>query len=333
MVKLISENRYEEMMRKVVEPGLAAMRETMDMPLAGGGTLHAEVYNRFDARKAVVMVHGYTESCEKYREMVWYFVSAGYSVFVMDQRGHGQSVRALEDTSITHVERFDQYLEDLAQFMDQVVRPRMGDAPLYLFAHSMGGAVGALALMEHPQWFKRAVLNAPMIKAATGGTPAWAAEAMARTFCLLGKGKERAFVGHPFDPAKEDFEGSHATSRARFDYYQNKRVQTPHLQNCSPTYMWLREAIGVTRRLLRAENTAKIETPLLLIQAGRDSAVCLPEQAQFVEKVSGARIMKIDSAKHEIYLAHNELLGPYLQAIFAFFEEADQEGDKNSNQA
>jgi len=328
MIKLIAEKKYDELMRGVVEPGLDAMREEIEMPLEGGGTMHAEVYNRYDAKKAVVILHGYTESAEKFREMSWYYVSAGYSVFAVDHRGHGQSVREIEDTSITHVDCFDQYLRDLEQFMDGVVRPRMGDAPLYLYAHSMGGAVGVLALMEHPEWFARAVLNAPMIKAVTGGVPAWMAETIARVMCMLGKGRERAFVGHPFDPARETFEGSHATSRARYDYYQAKRVATAHLQNCSPTYAWLREAIGVTRRLLDEKNAKKIKTPLLLIQAGRDSTVCLPEQEQFVGMVPGARLLRLDEAKHEIYLAHDALLKDYLEAVLGFFAGADQNVDK-----
>ena len=110
MVKLISEKNYEQMMRTVVEPGLAAMREEVNMPLVSGGTLHAEVYNRYDAKKAVVILHGYTECAEKFRELFWYFIQAGYSVFAMDHRGHGYSVREIEDLSVTHVDDFNQYL-------------------------------------------------------------------------------------------------------------------------------------------------------------------------------------------------------------------------------
>ena len=233
MIKLIPEKNYEQMMRTVVEPGLAAMREEIDMPLSTGGTMHAEVYNRLDARRAVVILHGYTESAEKFREMAWYFVSDGYSVFAMDHRGHGRSVREVEDKSVTHVDRFADYVRDLGEFMDAVVRPHMGDAPLCLYAHSMGGAIGALALMEHPDWFERAVLTAPMIAPVTKPLPPFAAKAMASVFCRLGKGRERAFVGKPFDPASETFERSHDTSRARYDYYQKKlghnRKKNTHL--------------------------------------------------------------------------------------------------------
>ena len=68
-----------------------------------------------------MILHGYTESAEKYREMMWYFLQGGYSVFAMDLRGHGRSVREVEDTSITHVDRFSDYLRDLEEFMQKVV--------------------------------------------------------------------------------------------------------------------------------------------------------------------------------------------------------------------
>lgn len=320
MAKLIGEKNYDKLMRTVVEPGLQAMREEIDMPLADGGTLHAEVYNRYDAHRAVVILHGYTESAEKFREMAWYLINAGYSVFAMDQRGHGRSVRAVEDTSITHVDRFGDYLSDLEQFMDQVVRPRMGDAPLYLLAHSMGGAVGALALMEHPDWFARAVLTSPMIAAVTKPLPFPAAMATAKLGCRMGKAKQRAFVGKPFDPERETLETSCSTSLARFSYYKEKRMRNPHLQNCSPTYGWLKEALGVTAVLLDPENAKKIKTPLLLCQAKQEYIVGLEEQDRFVAMVEGAQ-KRVFDGRHELYLSDDAVLGEYLDALLEFYAQ------------
>jgi len=318
MVKLIPEAKYEKMMRTVVEPGLAAMREEIDMPLAGGGTMHAEVYNRYDAKAGVVLLHGYTESAEKLRELTWYLLSVGYSVFAMDHRGHGRSVREVEDLSVTHVDRFSDYLHDLEQFMGQVVTPRMGGRPLYLFGHSMGGALAAFALIEHPEWFARAVLNAPMIAPVTAPLARPLAHLMGMIFCLLGKGKERAFVGKPFDPAREKFETSFITSRARFDYYQHKRNTRKELQNCSPTYSWVREVAGVTEPLLH--RAGMIRVPVLLCQSMQDTIVKLPEQERFIKKVPDGKLVKFDT-KHEIYSAHDEVLGEYVNTVIGFFDE------------
>ena len=324
MVKLIREEQFEKMMRTVVEPGLAAMREEIDMPLSGGGVLHAEVYNRLDARQAVVLLHGYTESAEKFREMAWYFVHAGYSVFTYDHRGHGRSVRAVDDTSITHVERFDDYVHDLEEFMEKVVEPRMRGGRLCLYAHSMGGAVGAMALMRHPDWFDRAVLTAPMIAPSSAPYPRFVGEAIAWVMCALGKGKERAFIGKPFDPERETFELSCSTGRARFEYYQKKRVSQKHLQNCAPTYRWVKEAVGVTRTLLNKENNLRIKTPVLLCQAGLDSIVCLPEQRRFVEQTPGATLRVFETAKHEIYNSDDAVMREYVPAVIGFLDGEEQ---------
>ena len=266
-----------------------------------------------------MIVHGYTESAEKFREMTWYLLHEGFSVFAVDHRGHAQSLRQVEDTSITHVDKFDDYVDDLDAFIEKIVLPRMKGLPLCILGHSMGGAVTALELMRHPERFKKAVLNAPMIAAVSEPFPRKGAALMGALMCLLGKGKERAFVGKPFDPAREKFDTSHMTSRARFDYYQKKRCARKELQNCSPSYSWVREGMGVTDRLLKTKNTDKIKTPVLLCQAERDSIVCLPEQNQFVEQVQNALLVSFD-AKHEIYSSEDSVLEGYYNTIVDFLK-------------
>jgi len=288
------------------------------MPLSSGGTMHCEVYNRLDAKRAIVIAHGYTESAEKFRELTWYFINSGFSVFAMDHRGHGRSVREFEDTSVTHVDRFGDYLRDLEEFMEKIVAPRAAGQKLCLFGHSMGGAVAAFALIEHPEWFSRAVLNAPMIAPITKPLPRLMAYLMGHVFCLMGKGKARAFVGKPFDPEREKFETSHMTSRARFDYYQHKRNTRKELQNCSPTYSWVREAAGVTEPLLH--RAQMIRVPVMLCQAMQDTIVKLPEQEQFIKKVPDGKLVKFDT-RHEIYSAHDEVLGEYVNAVVGFLSE------------
>lgn len=317
-MNLIREEEYMKTMREVVEPELAKHREDVYLDVKGG-RYHAEVYEQKDARRAIVIVHGYTESAEKFREMAWYLLGEGFSVFMVDHRGHGLSLREVEDPSITHVDRFEDYVDDLDAFIDQIVLPRTKGLPLMLYAHSMGGAVAALELMRHPNRFARAVLNAPMIAAVSKPFPRRGAKLLGTTMCLLGKGKERAFVGKPFDPKREKFETSHMMSRARFDYYKEKRVRNRHLQNSSPSYSWIREGMGVTDTLLKPGNAEKIKTPLLLCQAERDSIVCLPEQNRFVSMVKGARLVSFDS-KHEIYSSAEDVLRQYYDTVLGFLK-------------
>ena len=318
MFELIREENYEKTMLEVVEPQLADMREDVYISVKGG-TYHAEVYENKNAERAMVIVHGYTESAEKFREMTWYLLQEGFSVFAVDHRGHAQSLRQVEDASITHVDKFDDYVDDLDAFIEQIVLPRTKGMELCILGHSMGGAVTALEIMRHPDRFAKAVHNAPMIAAVSEPFPRQGAAILGALMCLLGKGKERAFVGKPFDPKLEKFDTSHMTSPARFAYYQKKRCARKELQNCSPSYSWVREGMAVTDRLLKKKNTDKIKTPVLLCQAARDSIVCLPEQNRFVGQVRGARLVSFD-AKHEIYSSEDRVLKEYYKTVIGFLK-------------
>ena len=171
MFELISETEYRETMENTVEPQLAAIREELSMPLEDGGVLHAELYEQQSATRAVIVLHGYTESGEKFREMTWYFLQSGFNVYAIDHRGHGKSARSVEETWLTHVDHFSDYVNDLEAFMEHVVLPRTKNLPLCLYAHSMGGAVGGMTLQRHPKRFARAVLTAPMIAPSSAPFP------------------------------------------------------------------------------------------------------------------------------------------------------------------
>ena len=317
MINLIREEEYPLVMRDIVEPVLSEIREDVYIDVKGG-KYHAEVYEDENAERAIVIVHGYTESAEKFREMTWYLLDAGFSVFAIDHRGHAQSLRQVADTSITHVDKFDDYVDDLDAFIEQVVLPRTKGLPLCILGHSMGGAVTALELMRHPERFARAVLNAPMIAAVSEPFPRKGAQLLGAVMCLLGKAKERAFVGKPFDPAREKFETSLITSRARFEYYQRKRCARKELQNCSPTYSWVREAAGVTEPLVH--RAGLIRVPVLLCQAMQETIVKTAEQNAFISKVPDGKLARFDT-KHEIYSAHDELLGDYVNKVIDFLNE------------
>ena len=44
---------------------------------------------------------------------------------------------------------YQEYVKDLHVFVDGIVKKRSKSGELYLFAHSMGGAIGALFLEEY----------------------------------------------------------------------------------------------------------------------------------------------------------------------------------------
>ena len=317
----VSETNYAQTMETVVEPFLAAIRTKTTFPSFDGAEIGYEAYPAENAVGTVVIVHGYTESAEKFREMSYYYLMMGLNVFAIDNRGHGNSFRRNpDDPQTVTVGRFEDYVEDLQTFVTTVVKPAYPDLPLYVYAHSMGGAITVQHLQTYPGVFERAILSAPMIMPHMP-LPIPAAKALADTFILLGKGDERVFVFHGFNP-DATYENSNDTSKARFDYYHAKRLANPLLQTASASYRWVAEAAKVTKKNLDPKRNAKIQIPVLLFQPEEDHSVVSEKEDVFIAMVRFGRIVKLRGCRHEIYASVDDTLLKYLQAIEAFLLDA-----------
>ena len=216
MEQFICENNYLQEMQDTVLPYLAARRKEEMLPSFDGKLLHVLTFRADTPHADAVIVHGFTESAEKYHEVVYYLLVSGMNVTIYDQRGHGKSYRAVEKTSLTHIEHFEEYVMDLEVIVRRI--KEQSNLPTYLIGHSMGGAVSALYLEKHPTDFDKAVLLSPMIAPATGSTPAWVAKAICRTAILFGKSRKRVFVSTDY-PGYEKFEDACSSSEIRFQYY------------------------------------------------------------------------------------------------------------------
>lgn len=334
-VECLAEDTLEARMETEVEPFLAgicvrgrmktekpAPEEKCAAPVEG---LYYELYPRDCPRGTIVISYGFTESCLKYHELIYYFYKEGYQIAVMDHRGHGKSLREVEDTTIVHIELFSRYVKDLHRFVHTVVKPLSQEKPLYLYAHSMGGCIGAFYLEQYPEDFTKAVLNAPMLGLKLGACPAWAARVLCDLKVMKGEGRERLFTQSPFDP-EEPFEECSASSRARHACYLKRRREDPDYQTSSASYFWGKEAINAGNFVISRRQAEKVKIPVLLFQAEQDSLVKPGAQKKFISRIKDGRLMLVPGVRHEIYRAPNEVLAPYLEEIFLFYE-----GDKKGS--
>lgn len=315
MIDFISEADYARRMRDEVMPFLASRRRDETVPGWDGSPVHVACFAAEDAKGALLLSHGFTDSCEKFHELTYYFLRAGLDVFVPDHRGHGRSARAVDDLTLTHVDHFAEYVDDLDCVVDQLIDK---SNPLFLFGHSMGGAIAALAMERHPDRFCKAVLSSPMLAPASAGLPAPLVRALFRVLCLCGQAKKRAFISSPY-PGFETFEDGFKTSRERFDEYEALKSTTPHLQNYSPTCRWVFESLGVRRQILKKGAPERVETPVLLFSADGDPLVLREPQEEFIRRLPHGRFVAVANAKHELYGSEDAVLRPYLDEIFAFF--------------
>ena len=322
-VKCLPEDILEQKMEEEAEPFLQRIRVSGMMKTTENKGLYYELYPQENAKGTIVVSYGFTESCLKYYELLYYFYREGYQAAIMDHRGHGRSMREVEDMTVVHVELFSRYVKDLHHFVEKKVKPMADGKPLYLFAHSMGGCIGTFYLEQYPDDFKRAVLTAPMLGVKLGGCPAWAARVLCDMEVFRGKGTERLFTQSAFDP-DESFAECSASSEARHAWYMKKRREDENYQTSSGSYYWGKEAINAGEFVVSRKQAEKVKASVLLFQAEYDSLVKPEPQDRFISRIADGRLVFVPGVRHEIYRAPNEVLQPYLEEIFRFYEGADQ---------
>lgn len=319
---ILEEKTYFSTMEQKVLPYLTQRKTVLWMEREPGKRLYCLRYLADDAAGTVIISHGFTETAEKYQEVIWYFLRHNYNVYIPEHCGHGNSYRLTEDLSLVHVDSWRRYVSDLLAVARSAAKEQEG-LPLYLFAHSMGGGVAAAALAKQTKLFKRAVLSSPMIRPLTAGVPWPAARILASLLSRLGRADQYVPGGHAFD-GKETFEDSASTCRVRFEFYQRRRNEEPLYQMNSPSCGWLREAARLNQYLMR-DGWSRIETPLLIVQAENDGFVCNAQQERFAKKVNhngktSAKLIHMPGTKHEIYLSSSQVLERYWGEIFAFLK-------------
>lgn len=204
------------------------------------------------ARGTVLLFQGRTEYAEKYGEAAARFAARGLSTLAIDWRGQGLSDRLLPEPTLGHVHRFEDYQRDVAALVAAL--PGLGvEAPFFLLAHSMGGAIGLRAVMEGLP-VRGAVFSAPMWDINMTPIKRAAARAVGHAAAFLGQ-------AHRFAPGTSaranyvqaaPFEGNELTGDAGiFARLQDHLDRQPDLTLGGPSVHWVMEALSECADLAR----------------------------------------------------------------------------------
>lgn len=316
IISLVDEKNYAEVMQREIEPFLAEIRTDGFFSSFDGNNIHYEAHTIDDAKGTVVIVHGFTEFAEKFREMAYYFVKNGYNAFALDNRGHGHSYRMKGSTETVRVNKFSDYIDDLNTFVNKIVKPHNANLPLYVFSHSMGGGIAARYIQVHNETFEKAILSSPMICAQTGA-PVPLAKVLMKSISSLGM-KNISVPGMCKFKPDATYENSSDTCKERFEYFLTKRRNNECYRTAGPSFGWVNEALKLTDNLLDDNNCRNIKSKVLIFQPESDNRVISSYQNTFADKLSDAQLVCVPGSKHEIFGTTNDVLQGYLDKIFDF---------------
>lgn len=279
--------------------------------------IYYEYFLAENARGAVVIVHGLSEFTQKYHEFAGYLLNQGYHVFLYDQRGHGRSGRQTDRLDLIHVDQFTDYAKDLELFLQTVVRPAT-ELPLYLYAHSMGGAVSALYLAKHPDTFVKAVMSAPMIMPIFGDVPLFFAQMGLGMYLLISNRKAPFWGTKEFDPNFK-FENSHDKSRARFDRNMRLRLANPCYCTTPISMQWAYKSLFLGGKFTSKGFIRKLRTPILMLSGDHDTVVNTDYQAKFAEKYHLCRRVVMAGATHSMLLGEQQTIYDHVKQVLDHF--------------
>lgn len=94
-------------------------------------------------RAVVVISHGFNAHSGQYQWVAEQFVAKGLAVYALDHRGRGKS-----DGERYYVEKFEDYIDDLAQFITLVKAEQPG-MKVFLLGHSAGGVISCVYTLDH----------------------------------------------------------------------------------------------------------------------------------------------------------------------------------------
>lgn len=302
-----------------IEARLEACRNSGFFDAFDGKKIYYEYYLAEGSHASVIIVHGLSEFSRKYYEMATYFLNQGYNVFLFDQRCHGFSDRLTDQIDLIHVDRFSDYVADLERYIDTVVLPTE-QKPLYIYSHSMGGAVTALYLAKHPGMIQKAVLLAPLVEPQVGKVSPTAARISIRISVILRGAKKKFPFSQEFKP-DHPHRPSAEPSKNRFYHNLNMRRNEPRYRSTPMTLGWIDQALRLKSILLSPSVAGAIQTPMLLLSAERDSVVVNKAQRQFADRCPACHMEVMADTNHSLLTGSLETMTTVITRTLDFYRD------------
>jgi lysophospholipase len=277
------------------------------------------------ARHAVLILNGRTEFMEKYNETVTDLNRRGFDVYSFDWRGQGLSTRLLPDRHKGYIRTYDDYLEDLELFVDQIVK-RKTRSHLIVLAHSMGAHIAIRFLYDHPDVFNRAVLVSPMIDILPSPLVRSIVRFVTRRKIKTGSDRTYVFGSGGYNSRNLSFKGNRLTSDpVRFMDQKREIGKNPDLALGGLTYGWLAATFESIDILKKPGYAGKIKVPVLVVSAGSDKVIAVKAQKNFCSAMANCQYIVIPNARHEILKETDSIRSDFWDAFDRFTRSTDQD--------
>ena len=243
-------------------------------------------YRHFPAeteKARLVIAHGLGEHSGRYGNVIERLLPRGFSVWLPDHRGHGQS-----EGKRGHVLNFMQYLTDLKSMLELAREGLPGDRKCFLLGHSLGGLIAIYFAQRFDELIDGVVASSPALGMVIE-VPA-AKKILGSFMSYLWPSLT---LGNELDPGNISHDQD-VVSAYQNDPLVHDRVSARFFTE----FMAAMETVD--------QQVSSLKVPILMQVAGNDHLVNARAATQFFEKVAAPdkTLHVYDGLYHEIY---NEL--------------------------
>lgn len=219
-------------------------------------------------RATLIIAHGLGESRPQWLDQIKTFVDEGYDVFIYEHQGQAHSDRKVSNPNKVYVEKFEDYENDLHEFIHQAVKPR-ASGPVYGVGFSLGGLVSTANAIKNPQDIEALVAIAPAFQIRTRQFPQSLVKALTDFMVYWGHEKEYSFFQKDFNPEKLEILRQNTHSEDRWQVFLRILRTYPLTVPGSLTHGWLSRMLGANQEIQK--NYPYLRRPTLVIEASQDA--------------------------------------------------------------
>lgn len=269
------------------------------------------------AKGIFLLLHGRSEFIEKYKGVAKQLQEKGFRVISPDWRGQGLSFRELSNRHKGHVNRFEDYVDDLEALYSRIIKPQK--LPVYILAHSMGGHIALRFMGRNPFRIKKAVLASPMIDIALPAMIKPVLKFVSKKLSGTSFAENYTIGAKNYSAKTAKFKGnnvSHDPENYRILHDEIKK--NPDLAIGGVTWGWLNAAFESIRVLKQEEFIHKITTPILMVSAQKDTIVSSKAQEKLSRKLPCCTFLSIKGAFHELLFEEAGINARFWDAVNRF---------------
>lgn len=272
--------------------------------------------------KAVVLLFlGLSEFIEKYEEVARDLVGRDLLVLSLDWGGQGLSDRPLENRHKIHTITYDDRLDEIDALLAWS-NEQVGDLPIVVLGHSMGGHIALRFVSDRPPSRLSAVaLSAPMV--GIGGLPGKIGPWAAPLAVMAGYAESYLPGRGDYDASnEEDLAGRLSSDEERDAWQRELYVANPDLVVGGATWGWLNASLKSVARLKQMGVLENITCPSMLAIAGQEVLVDNTAIRSAAARMPRARLVEYENAKHEILMEIDDIRNRFLDDFDALLNQA-----------